>query len=601
MSEPTSQYETSPYFSPGVTVAQLGRITPEVLSSLNTGSAINVQWHGAVGDGTTDDTAAVARAVRVAKLQRRPLYFPYTEGGYAVDADTVKLNWQGATLVGDPGALLVITGTGTAGIYIDAGLAATTVTPNPDADTFTAVAHGFVDGDGPMQVTASTTIPAGLSGDEHYFIKLVDDDTFQLTAGLGGAVATFTDDGTGTVKVALLLSEVHVSNISVSGSATVDNGVYLRHAHRSYFGGIDVRNVPVGFLHLSGVENTIDRFTCSVNSHSNDWTVVPTTGIKVGNRTDDSAAPDHSVGVLILRPLVEGVSGVGISLDACDQVSCVGGTSEGNGTGIATTINGGSHKFDSMFMEANTTDISCGSFFNTFVNCFCDGQVTFPASSYGNTLVGGQFVDVTNASIYAQGYEGCAISGTLTDTVTREDRRRTWNVGGAGWATTPGVARVFSIVNAAAKGTNNVHALIDSTSTAAVTSGITNPDVPRNLRVVKSASWDGGTVTVAGTDTRDQVISEVFPALVAGTEVGTKVFKTVTSVLHSIALDGGAGYSVGTGDLLGISGVPADATNYILWADGVAEAATLSTTYPGFTPTTVPDGAVDYVLVCNVL
>lgn len=162
------------------------------------------------------------------------------------------------------------------------------------------------------------------------------------------------------------------------------------------------------------------------------------------------------------------------------------------------------------------------------------------------------------------------------------------------------VSKTFSIVNAAAKGTNNVHALIDSALTTDVTTGFTDPATIRNLRVVKSASWDGGTVTVTGTDQYDRAVSEVFPVLTAGTEVGTKIFKTVTSCSHSIALDGGSGYSIGTGDLLGVVGKLVSLVDYSLQLAGVAEAATLDLTVDGFTPTTVPDGAVDYHLVTNI-
>lgn len=161
------------------------------------------------------------------------------------------------------------------------------------------------------------------------------------------------------------------------------------------------------------------------------------------------------------------------------------------------------------------------------------------------------------------------------------------------------VARVFVIANASAAGTNDVHALLDTTSVAIVTTGITNPTIPRSLVVVKAASWDGGTVTVHGTDQFDAVISEVFPALTDGTETGEKIFKTVTGVQHSIALDGGAGFSVGEGPKLGLPAIPSDADAYFFTCALVAEAATLDTTYGGFTPTTVPDGAVDYMLICN--
>jgi hypothetical protein len=160
-------------------------------------------------------------------------------------------------------------------------------------------------------------------------------------------------------------------------------------------------------------------------------------------------------------------------------------------------------------------------------------------------------------------------------------------------------SRLFSVGPVAAKGTTDVHALIDTTAITATSTGFTNPDVPRNLRVTKAASWDGGTVTITGTNQFDEVISETFSALGAGLEVGTKIFKTVTSSLHSIALDGGNGYSIGTGDLVGL---PVQVVNTVgfLWVGTTAEAVTIDATVHAFTPTTLPS-ATTYKVLANVI
>lgn len=173
--------------------------------------------------------------------------------------------------------------------------------------------------------------------------------------------------------------------------------------------------------------------------------------------------------------------------------------------------------------------------------------------------------------------------------------------GATGAVGTASVAHFYTIGPVAAKGTNNVHALIDTALTTDTVAGFTNPDVPRNLRVVKSASWDGGTVTVTGTDQFDDPQTETFPALGAGTEVGTKIFKTVTASSHSIALDGGNGYSIGTGDLIG---VPADLdaadTTAMAWVGTTPEAVTVDATEDAVTFTTVP-AATTFMLLVNVV
>lgn len=153
----------------------------------------------------------------------------------------------------------------------------------------------------------------------------------------------------------------------------------------------------------------------------------------------------------------------------------------------------------------------------------------------------------------------------------------------------------------AAKGTTDVHALIDSALVTDTTTGFTNPDVPRNLRVTKAASWDGGTVTVTGTDQNDNEIEEVFPALTDGLEVGVKVFKTVTAARRSIALDGGLGYSIGTGDKIGLgANVNLVDTDGLAFADGVGIDGTFDATYDAVALPTAPDGSVRFNVLVNI-
>jgi hypothetical protein len=160
------------------------------------------------------------------------------------------------------------------------------------------------------------------------------------------------------------------------------------------------------------------------------------------------------------------------------------------------------------------------------------------------------------------------------------------------------VGRLFSIEDPAATGTDDIHALYDSVELS-TTEGFTNPDVPRNLVVVKSASWDGGTVTLHGTNQFDEVITELFPAEVAGTETGVKIFKTVTQLDHSVALAGGAGVSVGSGAKLGLP-YKVVGTDGVLFEDGTAAPVVVDPTYSAFTPDTPSDGSILYQIVVNV-
>lgn len=67
----------------------------------------------------------------------------------------------------------------------------------------------------------------------------------------------------------------------------------------------------------------------------------------------------------------------------------------------------------------------------------------------------------------------------------------------------------------------------------AVPGPFTNPTTPKRLAVVFPASWDGGDITITGTDVQNQTISETFPALSGDTWVGYEYFKTVTGVTKS--------------------------------------------------------------------
>jgi hypothetical protein len=159
-------------------------------------------------------------------------------------------------------------------------------------------------------------------------------------------------------------------------------------------------------------------------------------------------------------------------------------------------------------------------------------------------------------------------------------------------------ASLLSIGPVAAKGTTDVHALYDNTN-AEFPGPFTNPDVPRNLRVTFSASWDGGDVTVYGTNQFDEVISEVFADVAGTTVVGTKIFKTVNrATKQTPAGVAGNGASIGTGDLLGVPAHLADEVGQ-LWVGATGEAVTLDDTLSSFAPTTVP-AATTYTLLVNI-
>lgn len=101
-----------------------------------------------------------------------------------------------------------------------------------------------------------------------------------------------------------------------------------------------------------------------------------------------------------------------------------------------------------------------------------------------------------------------------------------------------------------------VHAAITlpSSGTTTVTTSITNPDLPRTIRLKSNqSSVDGLVVTVNGTDIFDQAISEDVTMGATATPTDTvNAFKTVTSITVPTRGASGDTVSVGLGAKLGL-------------------------------------------------
>lgn len=163
---------------------------------------------------------------------------------------------------------------------------------------------------------------------------------------------------------------------------------------------------------------------------------------------------------------------------------------------------------------------------------------------------------------------------------------------------------------AATSNTAVLAATATATTAQTVTTGITNPDVPRNL-VVKpggtAADLGSGTVVVHGTNWEGAAISEEFGLTDGATTAitGNKAFKTVTSVVIPICDGTGATISVGVGNKLGIKHRVYTSNTTVKVVKDVAGTRTLDTT-PTLvadeyyleenvvTPATVPDGSTSY-------
>jgi hypothetical protein len=161
---------------------------------------------------------------------------------------------------------------------------------------------------------------------------------------------------------------------------------------------------------------------------------------------------------------------------------------------------------------------------------------------------------------------------------------------------TTSVARIVGFQAPAAAGVD-VHAAIASDNAAPVTTALTNPAIPRSLQVVFTALWDGGDVTVQGTDQFDNPITEVIADNPGATVQGVKVFKTVTSInQQTVGAGGGLTATVQTGTKLGLDVAIDGAGIGLAHVDGAADAATFDSTYEGVTFASAPNGAKNYVV-----
>lgn len=142
--------------------------------------------------------------------------------------------------------------------------------------------------------------------------------------------------------------------------------------------------------------------------------------------------------------------------------------------------------------------------------------------------------------------------------------------------------RLFHAELAAAADTDGIHAAVtDTGEPQVITTGITNPAIPRC--VTATAGGTAGDikaiqVIIAGTNYLDEAITETLPAFTAdtaGTVIGSKAFKAITSITIPAHDSTGATTAIGWGDKLGLPWeLPMNTILYKkTYLDGTVEAA----------------------------
>lgn len=262
--------------------------------------------------------------------------------------------------------------------------------------------------------------------------------------------------------------------------------------------------------------------------------------------------------------------------------TCAGTTSSSSDVLGGTNVWSGSNDFAATTFKVNTILESTGAAGVTIDGCLVkDGVAAAATTSVSVT---------TAAGTGATGSDGTGATGSSgTDAIT-----------GTSASTSTAVMATETFAAPAAKNVA-VHVQIFDDAPTPVVTGLTNPAIPRNIRIAFGAQWavtPGGDVTVAGTNQDDGAASEVIASNPGNTVVGADIFKTVTSITFAAGAGGGTHtIDVTTGDKLGILAAYSVAVG-IAAVDGVLDLAVFSAAAGerGFTPVDVPNGAKNYAV-----
>lgn len=240
----------------------------------------------------------------------------------------------------------------------------------------------------------------------------------------------------------------------------------------------------------------------------------------------------------------------------------------------------------------------------TFTNTLGANVSIGNADGYGKSIVipsGGATVDLTGVQLESNGpqMEALKAKGYISWVTTENpnidnDLEILSNVARL---------RAISTGSVPAKSATAVHASVfgDAVGPVALTTGLTNPTYTRNVTAVAGTTYDGGAVTVTGTNTFDLAQTEVITPVVNTTVAGVKIWKTVTKVAYpggGVGTHGTNTLSIGTGDKLGVPHNIFDTVGLLL-VGTTPEAVTIDAANDAFTPTTTP-ASTTYLLLANV-
>ena len=168
----------------------LDNATEHVVTVVNTDLSFSATVSGSAGPYRV-------RGVRPPEMVDNQFYIaPYDSGG----VDKAKVFRKVREIVDDTKKIT----------FASRSLSLTSSGVDVTNDTIGVASHGLTTGEGPFQLTTTTTLPAGLATTTDYWAILNDPNSFKvsttLTGSLGGTYVNITSPGTGTHSLDLSFS-----------------------------------------------------------------------------------------------------------------------------------------------------------------------------------------------------------------------------------------------------------------------------------------------------------------------------------------------------------------------------------------------------------
>lgn len=251
---------------------------------------------------------------------------------------------------------------------------------------------------------------------------------------IGKVIINYTGTGNGLIVDAgagagVKNYDIQIGPMTINGSASATNGVYIRGITHSTFKRLRPINFPLSAMRTEFmVSNTFEDFCYSGNEAG--ITVPTAKGIILEKRN----AGEQSSDCTFINPIIEGTTGDGIYGTEAAQCTFIGGTSEGNGTGGgAGGVYLGPNSFSNTFIgldlenngkaaDATSYHVKNYGFRNRFITPFCDAVISglfWVAGGNSLSIEGGQISSLQiDAGVKNTNTIGVAYSGTLTDNGT---------------------------------------------------------------------------------------------------------------------------------------------------------------------------------------